>query len=168
MSPIMSDRAETYQRVSVPEAAVILGVSVATVRRMIRAGRLQAERVERPQGIAYVVLLPPDAGQRSQRDQQVGTSGRANRSGPDPAAEALVSLVRTAIAGVLGPLVAQLDAHRLMVEHAQGQITWQAELIGRLTAERDAAREELAALKASLAGPGDKKAGPTNAGEGTG
>jgi len=147
----MSDQAETYQRVSVPEAAAILGVSLATVRRMIRAGRLQAERVERPQGIAYVVLLPPDGGHRSGTDQQVGTSARANQSSSDPAAEALVSLVRTTIAGVLGPLVAQLDAHRLMVEHAQGQITWQAEMIGRLTAERDAARAELAALKVALA-----------------
>jgi excisionase family DNA binding protein len=164
----MSDRTETYQRVSVPEAAAILGVSVATVRRMIRAGRLHAERVERPQGIAYVVLLPPDAGQRSARDQQLGASARANRSGPDPAAEALISLVRTAIAGVLGPLVAQLDAHRLMVEHAQGQITWQAELIGRLTAERDAALAELAALKAAQPEQRGKQAVPTNAGEGTG
>jgi excisionase family DNA binding protein len=152
----MSDQSETYQRVSVPQAAAVLGVSVATVRRMIRAGRLQAETVRRPQGIAYAVLLPTDHHARDERsgsDHQLGNTARSKESDPGQAAEAMVSLIRTTIATVLGPLAAQLDAHRLMVEHAQGQITWQAELIGRLTAERDAARAELAALKASNSTP---------------
>jgi DeoR/GlpR family transcriptional regulator of sugar metabolism len=146
----MTDRGETYQRVSVPEAAARLGVSVATVRRMIRDGRLQAETIQRPQGIAYVVMLSSDRTahrERSTSDHHVGTTTRANESDSGPA-EAMVSLIRTTIVTVLGPVVAQLDAARQMVEHAQGQIVWQAEMIGRLTAERDAARAELAALKA--------------------
>jgi hypothetical protein len=150
----VTDHPETYQRVSVPEAAVCLGVSVATVRRMIRDGRLQAETARRPQGIAYVVLLSPAQaahGERSRSDQHVGTTSRVNDSSDHGPAEAMVSLIRTTIVSVLGPVVAQLDAARQMVDHAQGQIVWQAEMIGRLTAERDAARAEVAALKEAQA-----------------
>jgi hypothetical protein len=142
----MTEQRETFQRVSVAEAATLLGVSVATVRRMIRTGRLEAERVRRPQGTAFVVHLPVDA---STRHHHMGTTARPNASDPGSAADAMVSLIRTTIVTVLNPVVAQLDAHRQMVEHASGQITWQAEMIGRLTAERDAARAELAALKAA-------------------
>ena len=53
----MRDQPETYRRISVPETAALLGVSVATVRRLIRDGSLQAERIHRPQGITYVVLI---------------------------------------------------------------------------------------------------------------
>jgi excisionase family DNA binding protein len=151
---IMTAQRETYQRFSVPEAAARLGVSVATVRRMIRSGRLQAETVRRPQGIAYVVLLSPEQTahrQHSRSDQHVGTTTRANESSDQGPAEAMVTLIRTTIVSVLGPVVAQLDAARQMVDHAQGQIVWQAEMIGRLTAERDAARAELEALKAAQA-----------------
>jgi excisionase family DNA binding protein len=57
----MSDSHGTYPRASVLEAAAILGVSPTTVRRMVRAGTLQAERVLRPQGHMFVVLLPPSS-----------------------------------------------------------------------------------------------------------
>jgi len=49
MAGVMTDHGETFQRVSVAEAAAILGVSVATVRRRIRGGTLEAETVIRPQ-----------------------------------------------------------------------------------------------------------------------
>src|SRR3954447_11088056 len=48
----------TSQQVTVAEAAAILGVSVVTVRRMIKRGQLEAQRVIRPQGSAYVVTVP--------------------------------------------------------------------------------------------------------------
>ena len=51
----------TSQRVTVAEAAAILGVSVVTIRRMIKRGQLEGERVIRPQGSAYLVTLPADA-----------------------------------------------------------------------------------------------------------
>src|SRR3954464_6889303 len=51
---------ETFQRVSIAEAARALGVSTSTVRRMVKAGRLVGESVLRPQGSAYVVRLPLD------------------------------------------------------------------------------------------------------------
>jgi transposase len=42
----------TSHRVAVADAAAILGVSIVTVRRMIKRGQLEAERVLRPQGSA--------------------------------------------------------------------------------------------------------------------
>ena len=53
----MSEQAATWQRVTVAEAAIALGVSTATVRRMVRRGQLEGERVQRPQGIVYVLSL---------------------------------------------------------------------------------------------------------------
>jgi excisionase family DNA binding protein len=50
--------------VSVEEAARRLGVSDATVRRRVRAGTLEGERLARPQGEVYRVresALPPDS-----------------------------------------------------------------------------------------------------------
>jgi excisionase family DNA binding protein len=44
--------------VSVEEAAHLLGISTNTVRRRIKQGSLQAERVSRPQGYVYRVYLP--------------------------------------------------------------------------------------------------------------
>lgn len=97
----MSDQHETSQRVSVPEAAVLLGLSVATVRRRIRSGQLRAETVHRPQGIAYVVVLGSDHDERSSSDQQVGITAPLNRSPSD--AMAVWS------ATVLAPLVATIE-----------------------------------------------------------
>ena len=75
---------------------------------------------------AVVVLLSPDQTayrQRSGSAHHVGTTTRANESDAGPA-EAMVALIRTTIVSVLGPVVAQLDAARQMVDHAQGQIVW--------------------------------------------
>ena len=66
----------TSQRVTVAEAAAILGVSVVTVRRMIRRGQLEGERVVRPQGSAYAVTLPADA---------TGAAEDGTPTGPDQA-----------------------------------------------------------------------------------
>src|SRR4051812_22356265 len=46
--------------VSVAEAAKLLKVSTATVKRRIRDGSLEAEPMSRPQGIEYRVRLPRD------------------------------------------------------------------------------------------------------------
>jgi len=60
MAPAMSQQGVTFQQVTVSEAAGILGVSTQTVRRMLRRGQREGERVHRPQGSAYVVTLPMD------------------------------------------------------------------------------------------------------------
>src|SRR5215212_2953684 len=115
MAAIMSDQGETSQRVSVPEAATLLGISVATVRRRIRAGQLRAETVHRPQGKAYVVVLGSDHGERSATDQQVGTTARLTQS-PGHAlavwsATVLVPLVTTIAeqAETIGTLRAEVE-----------------------------------------------------------
>jgi excisionase family DNA binding protein len=66
----MSDTHGTYQRTSVLEAARLLGVSPTTVRRMVRAGTLRAERVLRPQGHTFVVLVPTDGQPAASSSQQ--------------------------------------------------------------------------------------------------
>jgi hypothetical protein len=48
----------TTRQVSVSEASRELGKSPETVRRWIKSGRLQAERVIRPQGTGWLVTLP--------------------------------------------------------------------------------------------------------------
>jgi hypothetical protein len=47
------------QRVKVPEAARILGVSVDTVRRRIRSGALKASQKKTSSGHVWMVELPP-------------------------------------------------------------------------------------------------------------
>lgn len=49
---------DRYEPISVDEAASRLKVSPSTVRRMIRDGKLQAEREQRPQGEIVRVLWP--------------------------------------------------------------------------------------------------------------
>jgi excisionase family DNA binding protein len=44
------------ERLTVREVALRIGVSPATVRRMIAAGQLRAERESRPQGSRWIVL----------------------------------------------------------------------------------------------------------------
>lgn len=46
------------RRVTIREAAEILGVSVDTVRRRLRGGMLEGERVETPQGYVWYVEIP--------------------------------------------------------------------------------------------------------------
>ena len=58
------------ERVTVREAARRLGVSVATVRRRIAAGELDAETEERPQGTRFLVLLDDDAAEREKSRAQ--------------------------------------------------------------------------------------------------
>ena len=89
----------TSQRVAVAAAAAILGVSVVTVRQMIKRGQLEAERVLRPQGSAYLVTLPASLGD--------GTGDR-------PPTE-LLAAWSTAI---LAPLVAELAESRRAVRRS--------------------------------------------------
>ena len=107
----MVDSSGTYQRASVLDAARLLGVSPTTVRRMVRAGTLQAERVERPQGHTFVVLVPTSSQPAASSSQRVATEARTEQ----PQAEAMVSLIRATIGAVLGPIVAEQAALRQAV-----------------------------------------------------
>src|SRR3954471_5961978 len=54
----MVDSSVRFQPSTLPEAARILGVSESTVRRLVKAGKLEAERVLRPQGHVWMVRGP--------------------------------------------------------------------------------------------------------------
>jgi len=50
----------TRRFIPVSEAVRLLGMSATTIRRKIEAGELEAERVQRPQGTAFLVKAPGD------------------------------------------------------------------------------------------------------------
>ena len=129
---------ESYQAATVADAAHILGVSESTIRRLVRTGKLEAERVERPQGHAWLVKVPVAAMDPSGTSQHLGATTSANQ----PGAGGLTAWT----ASVLEPLVLEL---RLSRETIAGQ----AERLGYVTAERDAARAELAAARAPQSPP---------------
>jgi excisionase family DNA binding protein len=135
---------ETFQRVSVAEAAKILGVSPSTVRRLVKAGKLVGESVLRPQGSAYVVRLPRDAStvvdglsgtsqpprgeERSNASEQVFTD-----SVKSPGEQMMAAWSAAVLTPILAPLVAEITASRQ-------QLVSQAETIGELRAENAALR----------------------------
>ena len=104
----MTDTSGTYQRASVLEAARILGVSPTTVRRMVRAGTLRAERVLRPQGHTFVVLVPTDSQPAASSSQQVSAEARTEV----PPSEQFASLAAAILTPVLAPILAEMAAVR--------------------------------------------------------
>jgi len=153
----MTQQPVTFQQVTVSEAADILGVSTQTVRRMIRRGQLEGERVHRAQGSAYVVSIPAPntAGDMdaTATQQPAPNVSRSNATDQPPAAEAMVSLIQTTIATVLGPLVAELTASRQTNERQAEQLRTLERENGRQAAELDAARATIAGLTERLERP---------------
>jgi hypothetical protein len=151
LAGVMTNHGEAFERVSVADAAHRLGVSVATVRRRIRAGELVAERLIRPQGSAFVVRLPLDAsarvGDTYDTEQEPGVTTRTQASAP----EAMAALIQATLTPIIAPLVAQLDAHRQTVEHQAETIGQLREDRGRLSAELAGAQAEIQALASSAA-----------------
>ncbi len=134
----MADSSDSFQLVSVAEACRILNVSDSTLRRLLRAGRLEAQKVERPQGHVWLVKVPAPTGTSS--EDPPNRLGAADSHPPAaPPADAMVSLIQTTIATVLGPLVGQLDAQRQTIERQGETIRDQAETIGRQSAELERA-----------------------------
>jgi excisionase family DNA binding protein len=134
------------------EAAVILGISVNTLRRKLDAGRIRGERVERPQGYVWRVYLPAAAGRRNghhppaqQLDQEAPQPAASTLQEP-PAGAALAqaelmgNLVAPLIQQAITPLVEELAATR-------AQLVSQAERIGRLETELKARGQDLGALR---------------------
>jgi hypothetical protein len=71
---------------------------------------------------------------------------RTNGTGPALAAEAIVSLIQTTIATVLGPLVGQLDAPRQTIERQAEEIAGLREERGRQSAKLERAASTVVAL----------------------
>lgn len=131
----MNEQPATLQGVTVAEAAGILGVSTATVRRMVKRGQLEGQRVIRPQGSAFVIMLPVDAsGVTQDATSTLHEEGVTPRGNASPGAQ-LAAWSET----FLVPLVAAL-------ERSQETIRDQAEAIGRQSAELETVRTRLLAL----------------------
>lgn len=131
----MSEQSAALEGVTVAEAAAILGVSTATVRRMVKRGQLEGRRVIRPQGTAFVIILPEHATDASEDAaptlQAAGVTPRDNAS----AGAQLAAWSET----FLLPLVASL-------ERSQAIVCDQAETIGRQSAELERAASTIVAL----------------------
>jgi hypothetical protein len=137
---------------SLQDAAAILGVSVNTLRKRIRDGRVRGEHVQRPQGHVWRVYLDPPA---SSEDPPSQEAPRRLQDPPTPAtqAEAITAMIQTTIATVLGPLVAEQSALRQTVERQADEIAELREDRGRLTAENAALRAAQAQQEAQQAPP---------------
>jgi hypothetical protein len=122
----------THRFVPVSEAVRMLGLSATTIRRKIDAGELEAERVARPQGTAFLVKVPGDEPSRAGDALQTPQEAPGTRQDAPGRADSL--------AAVLVPLVAQIDALRQTVERQADQLVSQAETIGQLRAELAAER----------------------------
>jgi excisionase family DNA binding protein len=136
----MSNHDDTWQQLTVAEAAGILGVSTATVRRMVRAGKLAGETVLRPQGKVYVVRLPRHVtAPRSQvasteqmppdmpRGSDQWQNPHADSTRATPAEQMMAAWSSAMLTPILAPIVAELTASRQ-------QLVAQAETIGTLRA----------------------------------
>ena len=129
-----------YARVTVAEAAAILGVNVVTIRRMIKRGQLEGERVHRPQGSAYLVTLPADATPPSEDGTPTEQPAQdVSRTDGTPA-----GLMAAWSEAFLVPLVARLGEQEAVIRD-------QAETIGRTTAELERAASTVVALGDQLA-----------------
>jgi excisionase family DNA binding protein len=127
----MVDSSVRFQPSTLPEAARILGVSESTVRRLVKAGKLEAERVLRPQGHVWMVRVPaPATDPPSEPPRWIGASP-ANPPGEPAAASATPSALASWMTAVLEPVMAELAVSRQ-------QLVSQAETIGTLRAENRA------------------------------
>jgi excisionase family DNA binding protein len=150
LAAVMADSSDSFQLVSVAEACRILNVSDSTLRRLLRAGRLEAQKVERPQGHVWLVKVPAPTSTSS--EDPPNQLGAADGHPPvPPAADAMVSLIQTTIGTVLGPLVGELAASRQTIERQAEMIAELRENRGRLTAELVGAHAQIHVLTASTA-----------------
>src|SRR4051812_34230092 len=125
MQPPNGSHREGFQLVTLPIAARILGVSESTVRRMVKAGKLEADRVERSQGHLWLVKLPAPSATSSDHPPTVATVEGSN----PPGAEALTMWS----AAILTPIMARMAEQDTTIRD-------QAETIGRQAAELERLR----------------------------
>ena len=137
--------------ITVEQAAAILGVSVTTVKRRIRAGTIRAERASRAQGAVWLVYLPAAATRAAKERPPAASVAATTAVTPTATAEAMVSLIQTTIGTVLGPLVGQLDAQRQTVERQAGRIAELEREVGTLTERLSAQDRQNSALDARTA-----------------
>jgi hypothetical protein len=124
--------------VSVERAASILGVSVTTVRRRIRAGAIRAEEARRPQGPVWLVYLPADLTSPTANDQAGAISDHppvtTAATAPTTAGDAMIAYTQT----LLAPLVAALERAQARVAELERENGRQAAELNTLRAQNDA------------------------------
>jgi excisionase family DNA binding protein len=136
LAPVMEDSSVTFQLVSIAEAARVLNLSDSTVRRLVKAGRLEAQQVQRPQGHVWLVKVPASSQQPPEQPPRQIAASPADPSAPPALASWMAS--------VLEPLVGELSVTRQ-------QLVSQAETIGTLRADLANARATVATLEAQRA-----------------
>lgn len=147
--------AVTIRQVSVSEASRELNISPETVRRRIKAGRLQAERAIRPQGAVWLVTLPvtspcgvpsvaPVTTPQCGADQEPTHAPSAEACDPSPPVASVthVSPVTAAPSPPPTPELADLAA----------TVREQAETIVRLTRMLEQLTADMDALRVAQAG----------------
>jgi hypothetical protein len=128
---------------SLTDAATRRGVSVRTLTRQIEAGAAEAERIQRPQGTVLFVKIPGEAAPNAvPNPAPVGSAGNDQ--------EQKIGGIEAAITAAVDPLERRLAfADQLIRTNGETMIR-QAETIGRLTAERDAAVTRASELQTQL------------------
>jgi len=145
-----------HRFVPMADAVRILGRSATTIRRKIASGELEAERITRPQGEAWLIRVtgdppPATAGPPGATQEPPGTlqeSPGASQHAP-PSTDVLTVVV--------APLLAEVAASRQIIERQAQQLVSQAETIGRQAAELERAAsiavklsDELEAARAQI------------------
>jgi len=151
---------EPLPGLSVQEAADISGVSVGVMRQWCATGRVRTEHVTR--GSVHTIrvhLDPPPTQAPGPSGASVAADGPeargSSRPPTDVTAIAAESQAMPALAdvlskapGLLAPFVTELTAAREAGERRAADLRAQAELIGRLSSELDAARATLTEMVA--------------------
>jgi hypothetical protein len=135
----------TTAPVTIEQAAAILGVSASTIRRRIKAGALRVEEARRPQGVVWLVHLPPGTGPASETATVDTAPVTTTASSSHLAGDAIAAMIAATLTPIIAPLVGELAASRQANERLTDQlmdqaemIRQQAEVIGTLRAENDA------------------------------
>jgi hypothetical protein len=109
----------TTAPVTIEQAAAILGVSASTIRRRIKAGSLRVEEARRPQGVVWLVHLPPGTGPASETATVDTAPVTTTASSSQPAGDAIA-----AQAEMIGTLRAENDALEAQTEAGVPELTW--------------------------------------------
>lgn len=136
------DDADRPPFVSIAEAARILHVSPTTIKRRIRAGTLEAEQLQRPQGFEYRVRVQLDGARDDAPPAAAPSVSKATTAhGPVPATTHDTTHARC---------FDELAAGRQTIERQAETIAGLREDRGRLAAELDMLRAAQAQQDANL------------------
>ena len=143
-----------FQPYTLPEAARRLGVGQSTIRRMVKAGKLRAETVLRPQGNAWVVWLPdtpsgPEV-EGASEPPYLGGSARSTTL-QDPPGPSAPDALAAWVVSLMAPLAEANARQHEMIERQAETIRDQAERLGSLTEQVGYREHELARSSVEIA-----------------